>query len=276
MGTSLLVISSMAAFAAFLAIFAALSTAMPMNEKCCKTKTVGGIMYIFMDQMVDPEAYKCINGCVYMPESGSSKKFCFAKGDLEVECNDSDMRPTGGMPGMSPMPPMQTTGGMPGMSPTGGMPGMSPTDGMPGMSPTGGMPGMSPTGGMPGMSPTDGMPGMSTMDGGMKPTGGVIGGEEGTTETKRFTPIVTCPAETTSVIVEDVNKDGGEFKYTCKNGGDNVEMDNFKCEKKIYEEITEDMVFKVQVERPHIYCCPECSNPCWPFQCGNLPGPKNN
>merc|ERR1712198_80765 len=151
MGTSLLVISSMAAFAAFLAIFAALSTAMPMNEKCCKTKTVGGIMYIFMDQMVDPEAYKCINGCVYMPESGSSKKFCFAKGDLEVECNDSDMRPTGGMPGMSPtggMPPMQTTGGMPGMSPTGGM---------------------------PGMSPTDGMPGMSTMDGGMKPTGGVTG-----------------------------------------------------------------------------------------------------
>merc|ERR1711872_733209 len=165
MGTSLIVISSMAVFAAFLAIFAALSTAMPMNEKCCKTKTVGGIMYIFMDQMVDPKAYKCINGCVYMPESGSSKKFCFAKGDLEVECNDSDMRPTGGMPGMSPtdgMPPMQTTGGMPGMSPTGGMPGMSPTDGMPGMSPTGGM------------------PGMSTMDGGMKPTGGVTGGDSNT------------------------------------------------------------------------------------------------
>merc|ERR1712142_1427012 len=115
MGTSLLVISSMAAFAAFLAIFAALSTAMPMNEKCCKTKTVGGIMYIFMDQMVDPEAYKCINGCVYMPESGSSKKFCFAKGDLEVECNDSDMRPTGGMPGMSTMDG--------GMKPTGGVTG---------------------------------------------------------------------------------------------------------------------------------------------------------
>merc|ERR1711872_830407 len=124
MGTSLLVISSMAAFAAFLAIFAALSTAMPMNEKCCKTKTVGGIMYIFMDQMVDPEAYRCINGCVYMPESGSSKKFCFAKGDLEVECNDSDMRPTGGMPGMSP---------------TDGMPGMSTMDG--GMKPTGGVTG---------------------------------------------------------------------------------------------------------------------------------------
>merc|ERR1712142_946543 len=88
--------------------------------------------------MVDPEAYKCINGCVYMPESGSSKKFCFAKGDLEVECNDSDMRPTGGMPGMSPtdgMGPMQTTGGMPGMSPTGGMPGMSPTGGVTGGDP---------------------------------------------------------------------------------------------------------------------------------------------
>merc|ERR1712098_460443 len=126
------------------------------------------------------------------------------------------------MPGMSP------TGGIPGMSPTDGMPPMPTTGGIPGMSPTGGMPGMSPTGGMPGMSPTDGMPGMSTMDGGMKPTGGVIGGEEGTTETKRFTPIVTCPAETTSVIVEDANKDGGEFKYPCKNGGDNVEMDNFK------------------------------------------------
>merc|ERR1712198_204630 len=138
--------------------------------------------------MVDPEAYKCINGCVYMPESGSSKKFCFAKGDLEVECNDSDMRPTGGMPGMSPtggMPPMQTTGGMPGMSPTGGM---------------------------PGMSPTDGMPGMSTMDGGMKPTGGVTGGDSNTVgPTKDYTPVFTCKG---SISMEDIDTD--MKKITCK------------------------------------------------------------
>merc|ERR1712215_331166 len=104
MGTSLLVISSMAAFAAFLTIFAALSTAMPMNEKCCKEKTVGGTMYYMTEEMVDPKAYNCINGCVYVKESGPAK-FCFAKGDLAVECNDD-------MGGMSPKPPKPTDGGM--------------------------------------------------------------------------------------------------------------------------------------------------------------------
>merc|ERR1712042_310983 len=165
MGTSLLVISSMAVFVAFLTIFSALSTAMPMKEECCGEKTVGGTLYYLVDQMVDPKAYNCINGCVYVRESGPGR-FCFAKGELAVECKDSDMTPTGGMPGMSPMPPM------PPMSP---MPPMQTTGGMPGMSPTGGMPGMSTMDGMPGMSPTGGMPGMSTMDGGMKPTGGVTG-----------------------------------------------------------------------------------------------------
>merc|ERR1712198_263695 len=174
MGTSLLVISSMAVFVAFLTIFSALSTAMPMKEECCGEKTVGGTLYYLVDQMVDPKAYNCINGCVYVRESGPGR-FCFAKGELAVECKDSDMTPTGGMPGMSPMPPVPPMSPMPPMQTTGGMPSMSPTGGMPGMSTTGGMPGMSTMDGMPGMSPTDGMPGMSTMDGGMKPTGGVTG-----------------------------------------------------------------------------------------------------
>merc|ERR1712198_496843 len=188
MGTSLLVISSMAAFVAFLTIFSALSTAMPMKEECCGEKTVGGTLYYLVDQMVDPKAYNCINGCVYVRESGPGR-FCFAKGELAVECKDSDMTPTGGMPGMSPVPPMSP---MPPMQTTGGMPGMSPTGGMPGMSPTGGMPGMSTMDGMPGMSPTDGMPGMSTMDGGMKPTGGVTGGDPNTVgPTKDYTPVFT-------------------------------------------------------------------------------------
>merc|ERR1711872_929391 len=241
MGTSLIVISSMAVFAAFLAIFAALSTAMPMNEKCCKTKTVGGIMYIFMDQMVDPEAYKCINGCVYMPESGSSKKFCFAKGDLEVECNDSDMKPTGGMPGMSPMPPMQTTGGMPGMSPTGGMPGMSTMDGMPGMSPTGGMPGMSPTGGMPGMSP---------MGGGMKPTGGVTGGDSNTVgPTKDYTPVFTCKG---SISMQDIDTD--MKKITCKDkAGVITKEGEIRC-----KEIQTTSTSTGAEQESKIYCCPDC------------------
>merc|ERR1711872_718472 len=217
MGTSLIVISSMAVFAAFLAIFAALSTAMPMNEKCCKTKTVGGIMYIFMDQMVDPEAYKCINGCVYMPESGSSKKFCFAKGDLEVECNDSDMRPTGGMPGMSTM------------------------DGMPGMSPTGGMPGMSPTGGMPGMSP---------MGGGMKPTGGVTGGDSNTVgPTKDYTPVFTCKG---SISMQDIDTD--MKKITCKDkAGVITKEGEIRC-----KEITTTSTSTGAEQESKIYCCPDC------------------
>merc|ERR1712198_405528 len=247
MGTSLLVISSMAAFAAFLAIFAALSTAMPMNEKCCKTKTVGGIMYIFMDQMVDPEAYKCINGCVYMPESGSSKKFCFANGDLEVECNDSDMRPTGGMPGMSP------------------------TDGMPGMSPTGGMPGMSPTGGMPGMSPTDGMPGMSTMDGGMKPTGGVTGGDPNTVgPTKDYTPVFTCKG---SLSYQTDEQDNTLTKITCRDDAGIITKEGeIRCSNEIQTTSTNTG----SGQESKLYCCPDCP----PMATMNIPtfdfdfGPK--
>merc|ERR1712234_64751 len=163
--------------------------------------------------MVDPKAYNCINGCVYVRESGPGR-FCFAKGELAVECKDSDMTPTGGMPGMSPMPPMPPMSPMPPMQTTGGMPGMSTMDGMPGMSPTGGMPGMSPTGGMPGMSPTDGMPGMSTMDGGMKPTGGVTGGDSNTVgPTKDYTPVFTCKG---SLSYQRDEQDKTLHKITCR------------------------------------------------------------
>merc|ERR1711915_887646 len=166
MGTSLLVISSMAAFAAFLTIFAALSTAMPMNDmhECCKEKTVGGTMYYKTDEMVDPKAYNCINGCVYVKESGP-RKFCFAKGDLAVECNDNG--------GMSPKPPKPT--GMPpftddGPFTTGG--GMPPfTDDGPFT--TGGMPGMSTM--YEGMKSTEGAPGCTC---GKKSNERIVGGDE--------------------------------------------------------------------------------------------------
>merc|ERR1711915_762839 len=240
MGTSLLVISSMAAFAAFLTIFAALSTAMPMNDmyECCKEKTVGGTMYYKVDGMVDPKAYNCINGCVYVQESGP-QKFCFAKGDLPVECNDG--------PGMSPKPPKPTDGGMSPKPP-------KPTDGgMPGMITTGEMPpftddGPFTDGGMPGMSPTGGMPGMSTMDEGMKPTEGAPGGDPSTGgPTKDYTPIFTCEGNQISTQSTG-NQD--EIKIVCRdNGGTIIKEAVVKCKEP--QSDTTGTEGKV-------YCCPDC------------------
>merc|ERR1719295_2518800 len=151
------------------------------------------------------------------------------------------------MPGMSP------TGGMPGMSPTDGMPPMPTTGGMPGMSPTGGMPGMSPTGGMPGMSPTDGMPGMSTMDGGMKPTGGVTGGDPNTVgPTKDYTPVFTCKG---SLSYQTDEQDNTLTKITCRdNAGVITKEGEIRCSNEIQTTSTNTG----SGTESKLYCCPDC------------------
>ena len=35
--------------------------------------------------------YNCLSDCIYMREGQEGQKFCFAMGDLQVECNDEEM-----------------------------------------------------------------------------------------------------------------------------------------------------------------------------------------
>merc|ERR1712013_3972 len=104
---------------ALLAGLAVTAHGQPAGEKpdkeCCDTKTVGGVTYSLIGQM-DTKMYNCLSDCIYMKEGQEGGKFCFAMGDLQVECNDEEMEgsekpPMEGseMPPMegSEMPPMQ-------------------------------------------------------------------------------------------------------------------------------------------------------------------------
>ena len=35
--------------------------------------------------------YNCLSDCIYMREGQEGGKFCFAMGDLQVECNDEEI-----------------------------------------------------------------------------------------------------------------------------------------------------------------------------------------
>lgn len=58
-------------------------------EKCCNKKDVGGVSYTLVPGLPNAETHPrhCIDGCVYT-QDGTANKFCFAKGDLKVECGD--------------------------------------------------------------------------------------------------------------------------------------------------------------------------------------------
>merc|ERR1711872_768587 len=60
------------------------------DKECCDTKTVGGVTYNLVGQM-DTQMYNCLSDCIYMKEGMEGPKFCFAMGDLQVECNDEEM-----------------------------------------------------------------------------------------------------------------------------------------------------------------------------------------
>ena len=64
---------------------------MPVSEECCQSKEVGGKLYMLLkDRKVDPKKFGCISECLYMTK-GSLAKFCFAKGEFEVECKDDEL-----------------------------------------------------------------------------------------------------------------------------------------------------------------------------------------
>merc|ERR1712106_139508 len=88
-------------------LMAALSQGIPIQSpECCDSKDVGGVSYSLVGQM-DTTAYQCLNNCVYVKDQDPTVKFCFASGDLQVECTEdefqgSDKPPMGG----SDKPPM--------------------------------------------------------------------------------------------------------------------------------------------------------------------------
>merc|ERR1712142_23873 len=59
------------------------------GEACCKEKIVGGIKYRKVGEE-NTSKYGCQENCVYeKTNSSTSAKYCFAPGDLEVECGDN-------------------------------------------------------------------------------------------------------------------------------------------------------------------------------------------
>ena len=47
-------------------------------------------LLLFTGQM-DTKAYNCMSDCVYQKEGEAGAKYCFAVGDMKVECKDKEM-----------------------------------------------------------------------------------------------------------------------------------------------------------------------------------------
>merc|ERR1712142_911047 len=73
---------------ALLSFFVVLAAGQRAGQKpCCESKEVGGVKYMLTGTM-DTKAYGCITNCLYETKAKPDMKFCFAPGDLEVECLD--------------------------------------------------------------------------------------------------------------------------------------------------------------------------------------------
>merc|ERR1719167_783346 len=92
---------------ALLSFFVVLATGQPAGQKpCCESKEVGGVKYMLTGTM-DTKAYGCITNCLYETKAKPDMKFCFAPGDLEVEClDDGSSKPP---KGDSTKPPKEET-----------------------------------------------------------------------------------------------------------------------------------------------------------------------
>merc|ERR1711892_462071 len=88
-------------------VFKTLSTALlllpfitgqpPPPEECCEMKMVGDFEYRFMMEGMPGLPASCMNACIYK-RVDNGKMYCFAPGDLHVECEDEDVTdaPDGG------------------------------------------------------------------------------------------------------------------------------------------------------------------------------------
>merc|ERR1711892_620733 len=89
-------------------VFKTLSTALlllpfitgqpPPPEECCEMKMVGDFEYRFMMEGMPGLPASCMNACIYK-RVDNGKMYCFAPGDLHVECEDEDVTgaPDGGL-----------------------------------------------------------------------------------------------------------------------------------------------------------------------------------
>ena len=59
------------------------------DSECCLEKRVGDIEYSLVDVgSSSPVPDQCLNNCVYSVTGTSEPRFCFARGELPVECED--------------------------------------------------------------------------------------------------------------------------------------------------------------------------------------------
>merc|ERR1711892_145123 len=84
---------------------AAVSNGIPMTPPppdCCQSKYVGGVRYTLVGRL-DTKSYNCLSDCIYVKDEEPSVRFCFASGNLEVECTQDERPPIEG----SERPPME-------------------------------------------------------------------------------------------------------------------------------------------------------------------------
>merc|ERR1712058_46684 len=63
-------------------------TAQPPPPECCEMKQVGDYEYMFVKEgLLGMVPASCINSCIYK-RIDTGKMYCFAPGDLHVECED--------------------------------------------------------------------------------------------------------------------------------------------------------------------------------------------
>jgi len=60
------------------------------ENECCKEKIVGGVRYVNVgyDSTGKTTNFQCLSPCLFEKEGGAGGKYCFAAGDLRVECKD--------------------------------------------------------------------------------------------------------------------------------------------------------------------------------------------
>ena len=83
------------------------------SEKCCETKDVGGVSYTLVGRM-DTAAFNCLNDCIYKKTEEAGGKFCFAAGELKVDCTGGtgELQPgLGDNSGSPPLGPAEGSGG---------------------------------------------------------------------------------------------------------------------------------------------------------------------
>ena len=59
-----------------------------LGSGCCEKKIVGGTTYRLIGEE-DTSTFSCMDKCTYSKEGEADSKYCFASGDLQVECKGS-------------------------------------------------------------------------------------------------------------------------------------------------------------------------------------------